>query len=229
MLVDVRFLLFALLLLWFPRQWMRLGIFFRIRRAKRGASGEGRGKEPWVTREAGDPAVVFRAEFLKIRNYVDLLRGVAGSLALMGGLGISPCLTLPAAAGELAERELLTLKLGILLVGLVIQMLRFERGHFMFFAPIFFLCGISVGLIGLKGALFAFVMIWAINPMLGGPLGFLSIYALLMLAFGLLFLGLSDKLPIVALVYCFLPVLLSLLSRRPLVVLTRKGTRAHGA
>jgi len=50
-----------------------------------------------------------------------------------------------------------------------------------------------------------------------------------MLTFGLFFLGLGNKLPIVALVYCLLPVLLSLLSRRPLVVLTRKGTHAHGA
>ena len=229
MIVDVRFLLFALLLLWFPRQWMRLGFSVRTRRAKAGGAGDGRGKEPWKTREPGDPAVVFRAEFLKIRNYVDLLRGTAGSLAVMGGLSITSCLQPADGATVMAGRELLVLKLGILLVGLLIQMLRFERGHFMFFAPIFFLAGISVGLVGLNGALFAFAMIWAVNPMLQGPLGFLTIYAALMLTFGLFFLGLGNKLPIVALVYCLLPVLLSLLSRRPLVVLTRKGTHAHGA
>ncbi len=229
MLVDVPFLLFALLLLWFPRQWMRLGFSVRTRRAKAGGPGDGRGKEPWKTREPGDPAVVFRAEFLKIRNYVDLLRGAAGSLAVMGGLNINPCLTLPDGATEAAGHGLLAVKLGILLVGLSIQMMRFERRRFIVFAPIFFLGGISVGLVGLNGALFAFIMIWAVSPMVGGPMGFLSIYALIVMGFGMFFLGTGNKLAIVALVYCFLPVLLSLLSRRPLVVLTRKGTRAPGA
>ncbi len=226
--VDVKSLLFALLLLWFPRQWMRLGFSVRTRRNKQGTAGSGRGKEPWKSREPGDPTVVFSREFLKIRNYVDVLRGAAGSLAIMGGLGITSCLAISDGAGAVLARELFMLRLGILLVALVIQMLRFEKGHFMFFAPIFFLAGLSVGLMGLKGAAFAFAMVWAVNPMLRGPLGFLSVYALLMLVFGLLFLGTGNKLPIVALLFCFLPVLLSLLAHRPLVVLTRKGTRAHG-
>jgi hypothetical protein len=43
----------------------------------------------------------------------------------MGGLSITSCLQLANGATETAGRLLLLLKLGILLVGLVIQMLRF--------------------------------------------------------------------------------------------------------
>ena len=52
----------------------------------------GRGKEPWNTREPGDTTVRFREEFLKPRNYVDVLRGTVGSLAIMGGMNIDACI-----------------------------------------------------------------------------------------------------------------------------------------
>lgn len=229
MLVDIPFLLLALLLLWFPRQWMRLGFSVRRRRVKSGNIDSGRGKEPWKNREPGDPAVVFTKEFLKFRNYFDLLRGAAGSLAVVGGMRITSCLSLEEGATALAGRELLVAKFAILLAGLAIQMLRFERGHFMFFAPIFYLAGISAALLGLNGALFAFLMIWAVNPMLNGPEGFLLIYAVTMLVFGWVFPGPPNWFSIVAAVYCLVPLVLSLLSKRPLVVLTRKGTHIHGA
>jgi len=227
MLVNLPFLLFALLLLWFPRQWLRLGVSVMRRRTKSPAEVR-RAEEPWNQRERGDPRVDFRGEFGKVRNHVDWLRGGAGSLAVMGGLGIEPCLGLAENAGSVAGRELFVAKLGILLVGLLIQTVRYEKSRFMFFAPIFFLCGLSVGLCGVKGAFFAFAMIWALNPMLGSPQGFLAVYAMLMLGFGLLFLGIKNKLPVVALVYCLLPVLLSLLAHRPLVLFSKKGSRTHG-
>lgn len=227
MTVNVPFLFFALLLLWYPRQWMRLGFSVGNRRRQHDTSG--RGKEPWKTREPGDLAVRFADEFMKPRNYVDVLRGAAGSLAVMGGLGIDACIAAANNAGAAAGTEVLIVKILILLAGLLIQTMRFEKHHFVFFAPIFFLWGISVGLCGLKGAMFAFAMTWAVNPMLRNPQAFLSIYALLMLGFGSLFLGIGNKLPVVALLYCFLPVLLSLLAHRPLVLFTRKSVRAQGA
>lgn len=227
MAINVPFLLFALLLLWFPRQWMRLGFSIGGKRSKHDTSG--RGQEPWNTREPGDVTIRFRDEVVKLRNYVDVLRGAAGSLAVMGGMGIDACISVADGASRGASLEVLVVKLLILLAGLLIQTMRFEKHRFVFFAPIFFLWGISFGLCGLKGAMFAFAMTWAVNPMLRNPQAFLSVYALLMMAFGSLFLGFGSKLPIVALIYCFLPVLLSLLTQRPLVLFTRKSVRAHGA
>src|SRR5437762_2120354 len=83
------YLLVGLVLLWFPRQWMRLGKL--IGRPRRRSP---RAEEPWLRREPGDPQLSFRAEFAKARNYFDLLRGIAGGLAILGGLGISPGLRL---------------------------------------------------------------------------------------------------------------------------------------
>ena len=223
MVIHVPFLIFALLLLWFPRQWLRLGFSMGGRR-KRSASGE-----PWTTREAGDMSVSFRDEFRKLRNYVDLLRGAAGSLAVIGGLGIDACLDTVDNASRSLVTTVLAAKLLILLVGLLIQTVRLERQRFICFAPIFFLCGISIGLCGPQTALFAFALIWAVNPMVGGPQGFLFVYTILTLGFGRLFTGTTDKLTIVACAYLLLPVLLSLLSQRPLVLFTRKSVRAQGA
>jgi len=228
MIVRLPFLFVALLLLWFPRQWMRLGMSMSRRRSK-GSSGSQRTEEPWNRRESGDPSVSFRREFAKLRNYVDLFRAVAGGLSVMGGLGISPCLALSENPAPAAGLELLILKLGILLVGLIAQTVRNEKNRAQIFAPIFFLGGLSVGLDGPDVALFAFALIWALNPMIGNAEGFLFVYALLLLGFGLQFQGFGNKLPIVAFVYCLLPVLISWVSHRPLVLFTRKGTRSHGA
>ncbi|MSU65724.1 MAG: hypothetical protein EXS38_06410 [Opitutus sp.] len=225
MVINVLFLLLALLLLWFPRQWMRLGFSMSGRR-KRNSSAEGRPNDSLLhRREQGDPAIGFLTEFGKLRNYVDLLRGAAGSLALMGGLAVEPCLQLASNANSEAGRWLVVGKLSILLVGLLIQTLRYDKQRINFFAPIFFLSGISVGLCGLAGFFFAFVMIWAINPLLRKPQRFLAIYSLLMAAFGWIFVG-GLVLPVAALFFCYLPVLLSLLAQQPLVVYSRKAPRA---
>src|ERR1019366_7561688 len=107
-------------------------------------------------------------------------------------------------------------------VGLLIQTVRYERHRLLFFAPIFFLFGLSIGLCGVETAGFAFVLIWAVNPMLKNPQSFLSVYALLVGGFGWFFLDSENAPPIAALVFCFLPVLLSMLAQRPLVLFTRK-------
>ena len=190
-----------------------------------------REEEPWHTSEPGDPAVGFLDEFSKIRNYVDLLRAAAGSLSVMGGLGIEPCivLALPEEPTALLAGELLVLKIGILLVGLLVQTVRYERGRFLFFAPIFFLAGLSVGLCGVNAAGFSFVLIWAFNPMLKNPSVFLMVYSLLMGIFGALFLGFTSSLMIAAVFFFFLPVLLSALAKRPLVLFSRKSVRSARA
>lgn len=226
MLVNLPFLLIAIVLLWFPRQWMRQGLSFWNRRKRRSEGAVRREEEPWHVHEPGNPAVRFSAEAAKLRNYVDVLRAAAGSVAILGGFRLEPCLSVaPGAAGVVAH-EVLALKIAILLAGLLIQTVRYERERLLFFAPIFFLFGLSFGLCGIKGALFAFAMIWAVNPMLKNPQGFLTVYAIVMAVFGAFFLGWGNKLPLVAFVLCFLPVLLSLLAQRPLVLFSRRGTRA---
>ena len=94
--INFPLLLLALLLLWFPREWMRRGaaLLRRRRRAK-----QSRIVEPWRAREAGDPRLNFRPEFAKFRNHLDLLRGMAGSVVLFGGLGLLPAIAaLPGAS-----------------------------------------------------------------------------------------------------------------------------------
>lgn len=223
MTVDLPFLLVGLLLLWFPRQWMRYGAISR-RRARRHARWK---QEPWHRVEPGEPRLVVRAEFTKVRNYFDLLRGAAGSLAIVGGYGINAAI-MAEAGNRLVAWQVLGLKLGILLVALLIQTIRSENRHLSFFAPVFFLAGLSVILCGHWAALFAFVLIWSINAVFSNAQGFLSVYALLVGVFGLLFRGWNSRLPIAALILCFLPVLLSLLTRRRLGTFVRRGAHGHG-
>ena len=225
--VNLPYLLLAVVLLWFPRQWMRLGIALWNRRRRRTEGMIRREEEPWHTSEPGDPAVDVRDEFGKIRNYVDLLRGAAGSLAIMGGWRIDPCITLSTEPTAFLLGEYLTVQIGILLLGLLAQTVRHEQNRLLFFAPIFFLAGLSIGLCGVTVAGFSFVMIWAFNPMLKNPAIFLSIYALLIGLFARLFLGSVNSLSLVAAFFFFLPVLLSAMAQRPLVLFARKSVRSH--
>jgi hypothetical protein len=213
--VDLPLLLIGIVLLWFPRQWMRLGKVFGGKRRRSRSD-----REPWKN-SPGDPRLTY-AEFGKPRNYFDLLRGAAGALAIVGWHAIEPAIQVAASGGAGASRKVLAVKLAILLVGLLIQVIRRERGHLSFYAPIFYLAGMSVALCGPWAALFAFLLVWAVNPMFGNAEGFLTVYAILLVGFSLLFKDVSRTLAIGAFIFGFLPVLLSLLVRRPLVVFTRK-------
>jgi hypothetical protein len=227
MTVDLPLLLFGLLLLWFPRQWMRLGASIGGRRRRPGGGPAG-GAQPWEQRETGDPRISAKKEFAKLRNYFDLLRAAAGGLAIMGGYGIESSLQADGANSAVHPILVSSLRYGILLIGLLIQLVRYERRHVSFYAPVFFIAGLSVSLCVGWAALFAFILIWGLNPMFNGPQAFLSMYAFAQLVLGLLFRGSSRELPIVAFVLCFLPVLISLLARRPLVIMTRKASTASG-
>jgi hypothetical protein len=224
MVVNLPILLLAIVLLWFPRQWMRLGFAVGSRRRRR-AGMERKDEEPWKTDEPGNPAVRLGAEAKKLRNYVDLLRGAAGSVAVFGGFGLQASLSAAPGAPSLIGQEVLALQLLMVLVGLLIQTVRYERNRLLFFAPIFLVCGMTIGLCGWKAALFAFALVWATNPMLKNPQGFMTIYALTIAVFGNFFQGLGDKRTFAIAFFCFLPVLLSLLAERPLVLFSRRGSR----
>jgi hypothetical protein len=222
--VHLPLLLLAIALLWFPRQWLRLGATLLTRRRRR---PPGRGQEPWNTREPGDPRVNTRKEFGRFRNYVDLLRGAAGALLLSGGFGFASCLQAAPGASRTIFYQVLALRAAILLVGLLIQTLRWNKERLTFFPPIFYLAGLSFGMLKPWAALAAFLLIWAFNAGIGNAQGFLTIYAILMMVFGSVFAGGRDNSAMYVSFLCFLPVLLSLLCNRPLVVLSRKAT--HGA
>ena len=183
--------------------------------------------EPWKQREKGDPRLGW-GEFGKARNYVDLLRGRAGGLAIVGWHMMEGAITVAEGAGRGAGRQVLIAQVGILVVGLLIQTVRYERHRISFYAPVFFIAGVTVALCGPWAALFAFLLIWTVNPLFGNAEGFLSVYALLLVVFGVLFRDTSRLLVIAAFLVTFLPVLLALLMRRPLVVFSRKAVPSAG-
>lgn len=215
----------ALMLLFIPRQSLRLG-FVGKKRKRRSAEAVRTESEPWNTREPGDPRVRMSVEFTKGRNFVDFLRAGAASLALSGGLGIPPVLAISSDASRNAIWGVIVIRSIVLVLGLLIQTVRYEKGQLRFAPPIFYIAGLSLGLCDIYGALAAFAFIWAIHVMFGGAQGFLTAYAVVIVGFGHLFSRQGDLSAILAGILCFLPVLLSLLAGRPLVIQSRRGTRS---
>jgi hypothetical protein len=224
-LVDLPILLLGIALLWFPRSWYRRGLTLLQRRRR--SSPSGRITDPWKEREPGDPRVGLAVEFGKARNYFDLLRAGAGGLAIWGGLGFAPALRAAAEAPAKVGLQLLAVKVFIMLGGLLIQAVRYENRRVSFYPPIFYLAGVSVGLCGYKAAGFAFVLIWTVNTGLGNAQAFLAMYSVILYVFGALFASFRSPAVMLAAGLALLPVLLSLLADRPLVVYTRKGSRTR--
>lgn len=223
MVFDWPFLVLGIVLLWFPRQWMRLGKHVLRRKRSRSTGGD----EPWARREPGDPRLSFIREFAKARNYFDLLRGAAGSLAIAGWGQITPSITAAPGEGGASYWTIFTLKVGIIFIGLLIQIIRTEHHRITFFAAVFFIAGISVPLCGPWAAIFAFVLVWGANPMFNNAQAFLSLYSILLIAFGMLLRGIGNVDALAAGLMCFFPTLVSMLSRKPLLVFSRRGFRAN--
>ena len=207
--IDYPYLAFALVLLWLPRQWLRLV-------SLRGSS-RGRPLRARTDREPGDISVRIGEELGKSRNWVDLLRAVAGSIAI--------CRWGTFAVGHDATRATLhlafALKATVLVLGLLIQTLRFE-GRFSLFAPLFYVLGLSFGLIDWKPALFAVISIWAVNLVLPSAAVFLFVFGGLATCFGLSFPGSERNDTLLLTALAMLPVLLSVLSKRRLAQFTKK-------
>ncbi len=231
MIIDLPYFILALVILWFPRQWLRFGRGATrrlrwLRRSRRHLN------EQMRTREPGETRLTAAEEFSKPRNYIDFLRAFAGGLLIVGHAEWEIAavirhevttidLTIDPAAG-LAGNGLDYLRMGLLLVGVIIQFLRFE-GRLTFYAPIFYLGGLGFALCGVNAGLFAFVVSWTLNtaaPLLPG--GFLSMYALLIFMLGLLLRGLGDSFVLFMGAVSFLPVLVSLLARRSLAIFVKR-------
>lgn len=202
------YLILALLTLWFPRQWMRLGKLWRNKRKERETM------ERFAQDGANDPddkSVRLGRELRNPRNYLDLLRGFLGAFALWR-------------FSFEAEREEAMLVFGVCavvtFVGVLIQSLRW-RARITFFAAIFYYTGVSCGMgNGYPGAL-AFLLICAINPVIPTPRMFIAAYAVLLLPFNF-FLGDDQRLAALNTLFLLVPVLWSLMVKRPMVVFTRR-------
>ena len=160
MTIDWLPFLIAVLLLWLPRQVLRLGgkvLRFGGRRRKI------RDTNPAHVREHGDPAVSLREEIAKPRNTIDLLRATLGSVVILGAFeGIEPALRAGPGADAAELQRVFFLQIAVLLAGVLIQTFRYE-GRLTLFAPIFYLSGLTFGMCGFYPALFALVLVWTIN------------------------------------------------------------------
>ena len=205
------YLLIALAMLWFPRQWMRLGpALFRKRRRAQSAVEKFSAAGP-----GGDPqnkAINFAREFRGKRNYFDFFRATAGGVSLMQfsfeghGPGMGAKILLAQAA--------------VFLVATLIQCVRYE-GRLGFFAPIFFYAGMSIALSGPIVALFALVLMLAVNPIVPNPRMFISGFAMVLMPLGY-FLEASLLLLVLNVGLLVLPPVLSLLSGSSMVIYAKK-------
>jgi hypothetical protein len=209
--INWPYLLIAVAVLWFPRQWLRTGKAMLKRRRKPDGALErlaGMG-----ARDPEDRSVQPSKEFTNFRNYLDLFRGLAGGY----------CLTQVAfeSGGPDSAFKVLLLEAVILLVATVIQVVRMD-GRLSFYAAIFFLVGINVGSLAHFASLFAFALVLAINPVIPNPRMFLTAYGLLMLPFGIFF-DANFSLLVFNSGFALLAPMLSLLTKRPVVIFSRKS------
>lgn len=205
------YLLAAVVMLWLPRQWLRTGV--RVLKKRRKPDGAMERLVGIGARDPDDKSVQPGRELANFRNYLDLFRALAGGYSLVQFAFAS--------GNDLAGQWAFGLQIAILLVAVLIQALRYD-GRLSFFAPIFYFVGLSVGTCGYIPGLFAFALVLAINPIIPNPRMFLTAFGLLLLPFGLVFDDTFGLLCANA-ALILLPPLLSLLTKRPLVIFTRKA------
>ncbi len=211
--INRPYLALAVLMLWFPRQWLRLGgRLFKRRHKHRDRL------EQFAADEARDPedkSVRLGKELSSKRNHLDFARAAAGGLSLAL---FSFELTVRTPGVRLG---VLGLQVLVCLIGVLIQCIRREE-KVGYFAPIFYLIGLSLGLPGEHyPALFALLLVMALNPVIPNPRVFLGAFGLLLLPFGVLFGADITRLLATAVLVC-LPPLISLLAGRPLVIYSKR-------
>lgn len=202
------YLALALAMLWFPRQWMRLGKWRKKRRRERETM------ERFAQDGAVDPedkSVRLGRELKSPRNHLDFLRALAGGVALW---------EFSFTADRAQQGFVLGWEIGLTLVAVLIQLVRW-RERITFSAPIFYFAGLSIGMGNYFSGSMAFLLMCAINPVIPSPRVFIGAFALLLLPFNY-FLGAGLKLALVNSMLLWLGPLLSLLFKRPMVIFTRK-------
>ena len=200
--VHYLFLAFALLLLWFPRGWLRHGLRVTPKPARRFNQAK-------TERDPHERGVKPLEEAVKSRNWVDLLR------AAVGAYGVTSAAFHPPAGFQGAHTPTLIWQGSLLALAVLFQMVRLE-GRLSLFAPIFFLQGMTFGVAGMLVGLLAMVGSWALTPMLPGPGAVLFVQGGITLSLGLLLQDTEPKLLMVLTGVIWLPVLTSVLLRKRL-------------
>jgi hypothetical protein len=205
------YLLLALLMLWFPRHWMRVGP--RLLKVRR------RGRDPVQRFSAGpqvlpdDKTVVLKLELLNRRNYVDFFRALGGAFALMQH-AVEPGRTTAPAPG-------FWLQVAVMAVGVIVQFVRVDQGVKMF-APLFYLFGAAIAVIGPYAGLFAMLAVCAMHVMLPNPRYFLACYGLLIAVLHHVLEQGDVRWTVVFVLLAWTPALTSLLANRPLITYSHK-------
>ena len=202
------YLLVGLALLLYSRSWMRFGKWRRRRRRERESV------ERFAQDGANDPAdksVRLGRELRGKRNYLDFFRALAGTMALWQW----------SFAYEAVDQwTVFGLQAFLTLLAVVVQTTRW-RQRVTFFAAIFFFAGMSVGMGNYVAGSLAFLLTCTLNPVIPNPRLFVSAFGLLLLPFNY-FLGGDRDLVLLNSALVLLPVLVSLLVKRPTVVFTRR-------
>jgi len=213
MIVNYWILPFALLLLYFPRQWLRLG-----KKVIRSSAPRNLG-QPVVERDAQDASLSLKSEISRPRNWVDLARAAAGAVAVHYA-----CFSVEFGAAKSIAPKIFAIKCVLLVLAVLVQVIRLES-RVRLVAPIFFILGLSFGLIGWQSALFAFVAVWTCNRAISSVGVFLFAAASFQIAFGILLArGLFDY-QLLSAGLAILPLILSGMLKRPLVQLNKPSRR----
>ncbi len=191
----------ALLLLFFPRNWLRLG-------KRVSAKAPRKYNQAKVERDPHDQAVKPLVEAAKPRNWLDFFRALIGAAVVFrvaeehGGAVTASSSALPWITAALV-------------LAVVAQMIRLE-GRLSLFAPIFFLQGLAFGIAGGVIGVITMLGAWALTPVLPTAGALLFVQGAVALCLSLL-LNPQELAPGIVLAgVTWLPVLVSVLLRKRL-------------
>lgn len=195
------FLALGLLLIWFPRNWLRFGVRVSPKPPRKY-------NQTKVERDPYDLSVSPVVEGVKSRNWLDFFRAMIGSWVVLG-------VAAERGGGMASGSTTLTLAASALGVAGLIQMVRVE-GRLSLFAPIFFLQGMNFGMNG--GIIGAITMIgaWALSPVLPSAGALLFVQGAATLCLGLLLRNAEPVLGMIMAGLTWVPVLISVLLRKRL-------------
>lgn len=219
--VNVWILAVSVVMLWLPRQWLRFGKRKTQRRPRRGGVQDDK-----AVLDSNRGVLRLKEQALKPRNWVDFLR------ALGGGIGLCAhqvgAFTIADDARGSTCLAVFFIQAAVLVVAVLIQSARVQ-GQFTWVAPIFFLFGISFGMVGWEAALFAVAALVVVSQLFSSPGWFLAAYAFFEAVFAF-FLGRLSGVPaswmIAAAGLTLMPAALSLLTSREIVHLHKKQRAA---
>ncbi len=222
MIVHYWLLSFSLLLLWFPRPWLRFGgRVFRL---------PSRPPVDKNLRDSSDVSLRLADELPNLRNWIDLLRGAAGSIAVfgirIGAERIPGCFERMRGAPKGTADIIFVIQCAIFVIALLIQTTRNFQERVTLVAPIFFIFGLNFGIIGPLATVFACIAVWVVNLLLPSSGVFLLVFAGLEVVFAkFLSFGVNayTRTLIMAAALTILPVLLSAMFNRRLVKLNKKA------